>query len=155
MYGSPEICVRDLSRSLKFTCCLGSATAEVFIKLQSAVIIRDFARSYDKTRYIISKRAPSVMMRIGTLKGYLASHTFAAKVDLMMTSSSGDIFRVTGRNKGQWRRALIFSLICVWINCWVCNGEAGDLRRHLDHYDVSVMYSHIVKSCKEQTTSKT
>ena len=82
MYGSPEICVRDLSRSLKFTWCLDNATAEVFIKL-SAVIIRDFARSYDKTPYIMSKRATSVMMRIGTLKGYLASHTFAANVDLL------------------------------------------------------------------------
>ena len=33
----------------------------------------------------------------------------------------------------------MFSLICVWINCWVKTGEAGDLRRHRGHYDVSVM----------------
>ena len=31
--------------------------------------------------------------------------------------------------KGQWHGALIFCLICVWINGWVSNGEAGDLRR--------------------------
>ena len=42
-------------------------------------------------------------------------------------------------HKGQWRGALIFSLICVWINGWVNNGEAGDLRRYRVHYDVSVM----------------
>ena len=30
-------------------------------------------------------------------------------------------------------------LICAWKNGWVNNGEAGDLRRHLDHYDVTVM----------------
>ena len=44
-------------------------------------------------------------------------------------------------HKGQWRGALIFSLICAWINNWVNNGEAGDLRRHRSHYDVIVMLS--------------
>ena len=42
-------------------------------------------------------------------------------------------------HKGQWRRALKFSLICAWINGWVNNREAGDLRRHRTHYDVTVM----------------
>ena len=36
-------------------------------------------------------------------------------------------------------RSLMFSLICVWINGWVNNSEAGDLRRHRAHYDVIVM----------------
>ena len=40
---------------------------------------------------------------------------------------------------GQWRWALMFSLICAWINGWVNNGEAGDLRRHRTHYDVTLM----------------
>ena len=43
-------------------------------------------------------------------------------------------------HKGQWRGALMFSLICAWINGWVNNGEAGDLRRHRAHYDVTVMH---------------
>ena len=43
--------------------------------------------------------------------------------------------------KGQWRRALMFSLICARINDWVNNGEAGDLRRHRVHYDVIVMFN--------------
>ena len=42
-------------------------------------------------------------------------------------------------NKGQWRGALMFTLICVWINGWVNNREAGDLRRYRAHYDVTVM----------------
>ena len=46
---------------------------------------------------------------------------------------------VTSPHKGQWRGALIFSLICVWIKGWVNNREAGDLRRYRGHYDVSVM----------------
>ena len=46
---------------------------------------------------------------------------------------------VNSPHKGQWRGALIFSLICAWINGWVNNREAGDLRRHRAHYDVTVM----------------
>ena len=42
-------------------------------------------------------------------------------------------------HKGQWRGALIFSLICAWINDWVTNLEAGDLRRHRAHHDATVM----------------
>ena len=48
---------------------------------------------------------------------------------------------VNSPHKGQWLGALMFSLICVWINGWVNNREAGDLRRHRGHYDVSVMKS--------------
>ena len=33
----------------------------------------------------------------------------------------------------------MFSLICVWINGWVNNREAGDVRRFRAHYDVTVM----------------
>ena len=42
-------------------------------------------------------------------------------------------------HKGQWRGALVFSLICIWINGWVNNREAGDLRRYRAHYDVTLM----------------
>ena len=63
----------------------------------------------------------------------------------MLTSSNGNIFRVTGHlcgeftgqwwiphTQSQWRGALMFSLICASINGWVNNGEAGDLRRYGD-----------------------
>ena len=50
--------------------------------------------------------------------------------------------------EGQWRRALMFSLICSWTNSWVNNHEAGDLRGHQAHYDVSVMGLHpLIKWC--------
>ena len=74
---------------------------------------------------------------------------------LMVTSSNGNIFRFTGHfcgdftslvnspHKGQWRRALMFSLICAWINGWENNGEAGDLRRHRAHYDLTVMLCNL------------
>ena len=47
---------------------------------------------------------------------------------------------VNSAHKGQWHGAMIFSLVCAWINGWVNNNEAGDLRRHRAHYDVTVMY---------------
>ena len=66
----------------------------------------------------------------------------------MMTSSNKTIFRllalcaenspVTGEfpSNGQWRGALMFW--SAWINGWVNNREAGDLKRHRAHYDVDV-----------------
>ena len=50
---------------------------------------------------------------------------------------------VNSPHKGQWRRALMFTLICVWINGWVNNREAGDLRRYRAHYDVTVMNTYL------------
>ena len=69
---------------------------------------------------------------------------------IMVTSSNRNIFSVIGLlcgnltvipHKGQWRRALMFSLICAWTYGWVNSRGAGDLRRHRAHYDVTVMLS--------------
>ena len=46
---------------------------------------------------------------------------------------------VNSPHKGQWRGALMFTLICARINVWVNNRKAGDLRRNRVHYDVIVM----------------
>ena len=46
---------------------------------------------------------------------------------------------VNSLHKGQWRGALMFSLICARINGWVNNREAGDLRRYPAQCDVTVM----------------
>ena len=59
----------------------------------------------------------------------------------MMTSSNGNIFRVTGHLCSEFTGALMFYLICAWMNGWVKNREAGDLRCHRAHYDVTVMES--------------
>ena len=50
---------------------------------------------------------------------------------------------VNSSHKGQWRGALMLSLICAWIKGWVNNREAGDLRRHRAHYDVIVMFQSL------------
>ena len=83
----------------------------------------------------------------------------------IMTSSNGNIFRVTGTlwgkpswspvdssHKGQWCGALMFSLICAWTSGWANNRYAGDLRRHRTHYDVTLMYTHY-KVCAEISES--
>ena len=70
----------------------------------------------------------------------------------MMTSSNGNIFRVTGYLCGEFTgprwisgtKASDTEIWCFlwsapWINSWVNNGEAGDLWRYRAHYDVIVM----------------
>ena len=69
----------------------------------------------------------------------------------MMTSSNENISRVTGHLCGEFTghpwisrtksvtRSFDFSFICAWINGWVNNREADDLRRHRVHHDVTVM----------------
>ena len=65
------------------------------------------------------------------------------EIIIMMTSSNGSIFHVTGALCGEFtghrwipiQRPVVFYLICVWINGYM----AGDLRRHRVHYDVTVM----------------
>ena len=82
------------------------------------------------------------------------SYYVSDEVLYMMTSLNGNIFRVTGPlcggihrspvnypHKGQWRRALMFSLIRASLNGWVNTREAGDLRRYRAHYDVIVMWN--------------
>ena len=71
---------------------------------------------------------------------------------LMMTSSNGNIFRVTGHLCGEFtgprwipaQRPVTRSFdVFFWSasekNGWVNNRKAGDLRRYRIHYDVIVM----------------
>ena len=46
-------------------------------------------------------------------------------------------------HKGQWRGALMFSVIYAWINGSVNNSEAGNLKRHRPHYDVIAMVGSV------------
>ena len=72
----------------------------------------------------------------------------------MMTSSNKNIFRVTDPLCGEFTghrwiprtKASVAELWCFlwfahWINCWVNNREAGDLRRHCAHYEIIVMFT--------------
>ena len=48
-------------------------------------------------------------------------------------------------HKGQWRGALMCSLISAWKNGWVNNRDAGDLRHHRAYYDVTVMTQGLIR----------
>ena len=54
-------------------------------------------------------------------------------------------------NKCRWFGALNFFLICAWTSGWANNRDAGDLRRHRAHFNVTVMammlIQHITKIC--------
>ena len=65
---------------------------------------------------------------------------------------------VNSPHKGQWRGALMFSLISAWTNGWVNNRKACDSRRHRAYYGINVMQSwwlpsaptaSVVKACKK------
>ena len=60
---------------------------------------------------------------------------------------------VNSPHKDQWRGALMFSLICFWINSWVNSGGAGDLRRYRAHYDVIAMNSFAICSAGQDIHS--
>ena len=62
---------------------------------------------------------------------------------------------VNSPHKGQWRGALMFSLICVGINDWVNNREAGYLRYYRAHYDVIIMWGYWVCYCGLKIWHKT
>ena len=80
---------------------------------------------------------------------------------LMMTSSNGNFFCVTGHICGEFpghrwiprTKASDVELWYIlwyepWINSLINNREGGDLRRHRAHYDVIIMHHHIFLSLR-------
>ena len=77
----------------------------------------------------------------------------------MMTSSNGSIFRFTGHLCGEFTghrwipytkasdAELWYFLWSAQINGWVNNGEAGDLRHHRAHYDITIMIQQFLVKC--------
>ena len=78
--------------------------------------------------------------------------TFSALLAIFAVNSP---VPVNSPHKGQWRGALMFSLICVWIKDWVNNREAGDLRRYRAHYDVIVMFLRLQDFTRQYELGKT
>ena len=112
-----------------------------------------FFKIFYDIRYIPFVHKSSHAVSANTIRGrghIYASvrETLIAMVQMMMTWSNGNIFALlallrglhrspmNSPHKGQWRWAMMFSFICAWINAWVNNREAGDLRHHRAHYDV-------------------
>ena len=83
----------------------------------------------------------------------ISQKTYTPIAFFTMTSSNGNIFRVTGplcgeftghrslpRTKASDAELWCFLWSAPWGNGWVNNREAGDLRRQRAHYDVIVMH---------------
>ena len=100
-----------------------------------------------RTVYAMVRQCSRTGMEEGKVMAIPAALWVSIFTLTMMTSSNVDLFRVTGHlcgeftspHTGQWRGALVFSLICAWTNGWVNNRNADDLRRHRAHNDVIVM----------------
>ena len=60
-------------------------------------------------------------------------------IQIRFSLNRDDVIKWKHFPRNWWRGALMFSLICTGINDWLSNREAGDLRRHRAHYDVTVM----------------
>ena len=91
---------------------------------RSRFIVNVGGLAWDKNSLVVSPRWRHQM------------ETFSALLALRAGNSP---VPVNSPHKGQWRGALMFSLICARMSDWVNNREAGDLRRHRGHYDVSEM----------------
>ena len=99
--------------------------------------------------HFIYKHVYNYLLCSAVFSSWLCPYSFRK-----MTSSNGNIFRVTGRLCGEFTgprwiphtkasdAELWFFFICAWINGWVNKHEAGDLRRHRAHYDVIEMRLH-------------
>ena len=107
--------------------------------------IRDFARSYDRTSHIETHLRCLIDFPHFI---FLYCASFDIHDDVIKWKHFPrywpfvrGIHRspVNSPQKGQRHGALMFSLICAWINSWVNDRMAGDLRRHHAHYDVTLM----------------
>ena len=100
-------------------------------------------------------KAWTMCMNFGT--NYILTCARTPSTPHTITSSNGNIFRVTGPLSGEligdrlippqqhWRGAFMFSLIYAWANGFVNNRDAGDPRLRRAHCDVTVMTKNIVR----------
>ena len=92
--------------------------------------------------------APEVPLRTSTwwrhqMEAFSASQDFCERNPRAPADS---------HHKCQWCGALVFSLIFGWAYGWANNWDAGDLRRHGIHCDITLMlYNRTKKRCKAIT----
>ena len=74
----------------------------------------------------------------------VCDHCFQASL-LLILSASLAIYAGNSPVTGEFpshrpmTRSFDVFFICAWMNGWINNGEADDLRRHCAHYDIIVM----------------
>ena len=99
-------------------------------------LVQVMARYRQATSHYLSQCWPRSMLPYDATWWRHQMETFSALLALCAGNSP---VPVNSPHNGQWRGALMFALICIWINDWVNIREAGDLRRHRGHFDVNVI----------------
>ena len=145
-------------------CCRYWNTSSTWLLLYSSARMKRMKRDiskYPRDKIILFQLprclyAPSFSPFPLKLETYLRMANIPYEVgelrDDMMTSSNGNVFRVTGhlfgeftghrwipRTKASDAELWCFLLIWAWTNGWLYNRDAGDLRCLRAHYDVTVM----------------
>ena len=137
--------------------------------LLKLVIKVNFWKTYLPWRYLYKMTLDSLMdVDFGCMSHHHACNVLHWRyprhaIKIMVTSSHGNIFRVTGplcrefpgprwipRTKASDADVFAWCFLrsVAWINGWVNNCEAGDLKRNRSRYDVIVML------CEEKERNK-
>ena len=103
-------------------------TEKLFINASSAVHGHRKTEWWPKIRWVLCTVSLDINDYVPWWRHQM--ETFSALLALCAGKSP---FPVNSPHKGQWRGALMFSLICVWINDWVNNHEASVFRRYRAH----------------------
>ena len=117
----------------------------------SPMTLNDLGQNTTNCIVRIWKKADHVMVTM-----YIATITWSAsfQILIMMTSSNGNIFHVTGLSCGEfighrWIPGTKASDVKLWCFLWSASEpqlrkqwRPSDLRRHRAHYDVIVMNTH-------------
>ena len=117
---------------------------------QMSTDIREYEVIHSNSRKMSSSRLYKTFGNFATIVAPPRCLVISAvNNDIMMASSNGNIFLVTGLWEGnlldsthtdKWRGPLMFSVMRAWTNDWANSRDGGDLRRHNAHCDVTVMW---------------
>ena len=129
---------------------LGNSAAEIPVKFQSDAIIITFYLAASilqgiwrwDIRRLIEQRSRTVNGRKARHDDVIKWKRFPRYWPFVRGIHRSP---VNSPHKGQWRGAFMLSLICVWINGWVNNRKARDLRRYCTHYDVTLMKFNVIQ----------
>ena len=134
--GIRVICFINIIKSEVWTVChcLGLSNETMVCTVCLSMFLYDFTLVVD-TSWAVFTNHPSCHDDVIKSKRFARYWPFVSGIHRSPVNSP---------HKGQWRGTLMLSLICAWINTWVNNREAGDLRRYSAHYDVIVMWYRII-----------
>ena len=112
---------------------------------------------FHKVVKILKAKGPAIKMSHVAQTNLEIMYRIIKRYDMhwdMMTSSNGNIFRVTGPLCGEFtgpgeftaQRPVTRNFDVFFDLRWVNTRHAGDMRRHCGHYDVNVMSCHALKT---------